>query len=359
MPESAQLKTATSFLVSAAAFVVVVAGLRAAQEIVVPFILAAFLALVSLPAMHWLQRKGLPSWAALIVITALVLIVGGLIVGIVGASVNKLSQQLPAYRERLASLQISLAAWLQRYDIDLGLGLGEEVFSAERGLNLFGMLLQSLGHLANNFLVVILLVVFMQLEAADLPAKLRAIYPERSDVFDRVDRIRTSVWQYARLKTRISLITAVFVTLWLWCLGVDFALLWGLLAFLLNFIPNIGSIIAAVPAVLVAVLQPSHGGDLPTMAQSLALGGWTTLGYVIVNILVGNFVEPRMLGSGVGLSALVVILSLVFWGWVLGPVGMVLSVPLTMIVKIVLENSVRWRWVAIFLGTSDELQVKR
>jgi len=219
-------------------------------------------------------------------------------------------------------------------------------------------MLGSVGHLLNNFLIVVLMLVFMQFEAANLPAKLRSIYPDKSIVFDRLERIKLSIWQYARLKTRISLITGVFVAAWLWLIGVDLPVLWGLIAFLFNFVPNIGSFIAAVPAVAVAILQPGHGGNLPTVADSLALGGWTALGYVLVNIVIGNVLEPRMLGSGVGLSTLVVFLSLVFWGWVLGPVGMVLSVPLTMIVKIALDNSENLQWIATLLGSSAESQAK-
>ncbi|MAT71754.1 MAG: hypothetical protein CMJ58_19780 [Planctomycetaceae bacterium] len=350
MTDKAQYTTGGSLLVSAAAFVVVVAGLRAAQEIVVPFILAAFLALISLPALNWFQRRGLPGWAAVLAMTAIVVVAGFFLVGVVGASVNKLSQQLPEYQQRLTALQINLSNWLKARGIAPEFGMGDEIFNAERGMSLLGGVLGSIGRLANNFLLVVLILVFMQLEAADLPAKLRAIYPADSDVVDRLDRIKASVWQYARLKTRISFITAAFVVVWLWLLGVDFPVLWGLLAFLLNFVPNIGSVIAAVPAVVVAILQPAHGGVPPTMAESLVLGGWTAFGYLFVNLVIGNVVEPRMMGSGVGISTLFVFLSLVFWGWVLGPVGMVLSVPLTMVVKIALENSEDLKWVAILLG---------
>lgn len=356
MSDPVQNKTGDSFLISAAAFVVVIAGLRAAQEIVVPFILAAFLALISLPLLHWFRNKGFPTWMALLTMTAIVVVIGFVIVGVVGASVNELSQQLPDYKIRLDSLQSNIATWLEQHGVEIGFSRVQDVFNADRGLSLFGNVLGSVGRLLNNFLIVVLILVFMQLEAADLPAKLRTIYPDQSNVFDRLERIKSSVWQYARLKTRVSLITGVLVTVWLWLWGVDFPVLWGLLAFLLNFVPNIGSVIAAVPAVLVAILQPGHGGTPPTMASSLALGGWTTLGYVLVNLVIGNVVEPRMLGSGVGLSTLVVFLSLVFWGWVLGPVGMVLSVPLTMIVKIVLENSENLQWVATLLGSSTAPQ---
>ena len=135
-------------------------------------------------------------------------------------------------------------------------------------------------------------------------------------------------------------VNGLLIAAWLWLLGVDFPLLWGLLAFLLNFIPNIGSFIAAVPAVVLAFLQ-----------LNLATAAYAAAGYVALDFVIGNVIEPRLMGRGLGLSSLVVFLSLVFWGWVLGPVGMLFSVPLTMIVKIVLDSSDDLRWIAILLSS--------
>jgi len=126
--------------------------------------------------------------------------------------------------------------------------------------------------------------------------------------------------------------------LWLGIQGVDYLVLWALLAFLLNFIPNIGSIIAAIPAVLLSFVQFGFTG-----------AGITALGFFIVNIVMGNIIEPRYMGKGLGLSTLVVFLSLLFWGWVLGPVGMLLSIPLTMIVKLALEANQETRWIGVLL----------
>ena len=129
---------------------------------------------------------------------------------------------------------------------------------------------------------------------------------------------------------------------------MDFPLLWGLLAFLLNFVPNIGSVIAAVPPVILAYVQL---GALPT---SIVI-----LGFSIINVFIGSFIEPKFLGKGLGLSSLVVFLSLVFWGWVLGPIGMLLSVPLTITAKLGLEANPNTRWVAILLGGSNASEPKK
>ena len=143
------------------------------------------------------------------------------------------------------------------------------------------------------------------------------------------------------IKTAVSAVTGTVVGLWVAALGLDFALLWGLVAFLLNFIPNLGSIIAAIPAVLLAMVQFGPG-----RAAVIAAG------YLVVNIVFGSVVEPMLMGRRLGLSTLVVFASLVFWGFVWGPVGMLFSVPLTMVVKIALENSKDFRWVAVMLDAN-------
>jgi len=152
-----------------------------------------------------------------------------------------------------------------------------------------------------------------------------------------------SVNRYLIIKTAVSIATGAAVTLWLTILGVDYPILWGVVAFLFNFVPNIGSIIAAVPALLLALVQLGPEAVL-----------YTGAGYVVINLVVGNAVEPRFMGRGVGLSTLVVFVSLVFWGWTLGLVGMLLSVPLTMIVKIALESKDETRWIAVLLGPDIE-----
>ena len=351
MADNSQSRVSNPVLVSVAAFVVIVAGLRAAQGIVVPFMVAAFLAMICLPPLQWFKEKGLPTWLALLAISAIIVVIGLVIVGVVGSSVNELRLQLPEYQERVAALQKDLEDWLKQRDVDVGLWFDQESFDAQQALSLFGSLLGALGSVLSNALVIVFTLIFMLLEAADFPAKLRAITPGSGDLSGRLDRIQASVRQYVSLKTIISFLTGVLVTAWLWLLGVDFPLVWGLLAFLFNFIPNIGSFIAAVPAIVVAFLQLDASGQPGTIAASLSLAAYAAAGYIVINVVIGSVIEPRLMGRGLGLSALVVFSSLIFGGWVLGPVGMLFSVPLTMIVKIVLDNSEDLRWVAILLGS--------
>jgi AI-2 transport protein TqsA len=182
--------------------------------------------------------------------------------------------------------------------------------------------------------------VFLLLEATGLPRKLRdAIGSRRSERLEWFGTVMSEVQRYLALKTLISAMTGLLIAASAWLLGVDFAMLWGVLAFFLNFIPNVGSIIAAVPAVLVALLQ--HG-----IGTALALAAV----YIAVNMVIGNLIEPALFGRRLGLSTLVVVLSLVFWGWVWGPVGMFLSVPLAMATKIMLDNTSGYRWVAALMA---------
>ncbi len=193
--------------------------------------------------------------------------------------------------------------------------------------------------LANGFLIIVT-AVFMLLEASSFPKKLREILDSPDRSLPQFEMITNEIKRYLAFKTWICLATGIIATLLLLAAGVDNAYLWGSLTFLLNYIPTIGSFIAAIPPILLAFVQYGF-----TRAIIVAIG------YVVLNLVIGNFVEPRVMGKGLGLSTLVVFLSLLFWGWVFGPVGMILSVPLTMMTKIVLESREDTKWIGIILGS--------
>ena len=186
---------------------------------------------------------------------------------------------------------------------------------------------------------IIFTVLFLIVESTSLPEKLRSISQNPEKTLGDLSAFMKSVNHYLVIKAVMSLITGLVIAVYLTVLGVDFAIVWGALAFFMNFVPYIGSIIAAVPAVILSLIDAGP-------VVSLAVAG----GFVVVNLIVGNVLEPRYMGRGLGLSTLVVFLSLIFWGWVFGPVGMFLSTPLTMIVKIALENDPRSRWISVLLS---------
>jgi len=333
------------FLISAACFVVIVAGMQAAASLLIPFLLSAFVAIICLPPLNWLTRHRIPSGISVLIIT-LSLIIGVLLLGtFVGSSIADFSSNLPAYQDRLKTITGDLLTWLSGLGVSISSQTIRDSLDPSAAMGMAGRLVSGLGNaLANTFLIV-LTVIFLLIEAAALPHKWR-VMGEHAPSAEHFGRFVESVNSYLTIKGWVSLATGATIAIWLAILGVDYPLLWGLIAFLFNFVPNIGSIIAAVPAVLLALVQLGPGTALATGA-----------GYVVVNIAMGNVVEPRFMGKGVGLSTLVVFLSLIFWGWILGPVGMLLSVPLTMIVKLALEANEQTRWLSTLLGPDVTSQI--
>lgn len=332
----------TVFLITAAALVVVIAGLKTASPVVVPFLLAVFLAVVASPPLFWLQHKGLPRWVALGLIITGGLLIHVLLVGLFGNTIAEFSRVYPEYNAQLQAQLVQAEAWLDRRGVrgvaDLYTRL-LATFDPSAVMRLAGNLFAGVGNLLTNAFLILLTVVFILIEAPSFPDKLRRISRHPEQTLAQMVVLGRDLTHYLAIKTVVSLVTGVLVGGWLAILDVDFAVLWGLLAFLFNFVPNIGSIIAALPAVLLAWVQ---GG----VQLALATAG----GYILVNVVLGNIVEPQAMGHGLGLSTLAVFLSLIFWGWVLGPVGMLLAVPLTMFVKALLENRPGTRWVGVLLG---------
>lgn len=328
-------------LFSVASFVIVVAGMKAASSILIPFLLSVFIAIICTPPLFWMRKKGVPDGLAIVVIILVIVAVGAGLSAFVGASVTDFSNNLPEYRQKLMDKTSGLFQWLGEHGVDVSEESISKNFNPGTAMQMAAKTLTSLSGVLSNAFLILLTVIFILLEASAFPAKLRtALYsPEKS--LSGFRRFTQSVNRYLALKTIFSLITGFIIFIWLTILGVDYAALWGLLAFALNYIPNIGSIIAAVPAVLLTLVQLGTGHAIAVAA-----------GYFAANTIVGSVLEPRFMGKGLGLSTLIVFLSLVFWGWVLGPVGMLLSVPLTMILKIALESNEDTRWLAVLLGSS-------
>jgi AI-2 transport protein TqsA len=180
------------------------------------------------------------------------------------------------------------------------------------------------------------------LEITSIPVKLKKVSSNPENSILRVQSVFQNINKYIAIKTWISLGTGLLVYFLLLIIGVDYPLLWAVLAFALNYIPTIGSIIALVPPVLLTIIQLG-------IIESLIV----LVGYLVINTIMGNILEPKFMGKGLGLSTLVVFLSLIFWGWVLGPIGMLLSVPLTITIKIALDSSDETKWLAVLLGPEN------
>lgn len=330
-------------LLQAAALVVVVAGLRAAAPFLLPLLLALFLALLSFPIVTWLCRRGvrLPLAVIATVLTEMgLLLIAGLVLS---GALNELARASPGYATQMVEKTRALIETLQAQGIDISGWFDIEnldpasLFDFAQGI-LRGTV-KGVASFVSLFTLVLVILICVLFEGAAMPDKLvRAfgIGGRRSDFLANVTR---QIQRYLGFKTLISLMTGTLLGLWVWALDVPFPLVWGMVAFVLNFIPAIGSIIAAIPAVLITLIQ--HG---------LGHAALVAVGYLAVNFLFGNLLEPHLMGRSFGLSTLVVFLSLIFWGWLWGPLGMLLSVPLTMVIKITLEETEQLRWVAVLLG---------
>ncbi|HAK60655.1 MAG TPA: hypothetical protein DCO77_09770 [Nitrospiraceae bacterium] len=342
MSEGTQPSQGSRILFVLAGLVIVVWGIHAAQSVLLPFLVAIFLAVIGASPVIWLEKKRVPSVVAVLLVVAGMVGVLLVMAALVGTSVTAFSDALPLYQKRLQEMTALSLTWLSGMGIDISDKLLLKHVDPGAIMRLIARMLSGLGSaLANTFLILIT-VIFILLEASSFPRKLRTAFRDPHATFPQFSRFADSLRRYLAIKTWISLATGMIIALWLALLGVDFPLLWGLLAFLLNYVPNLGSIIAAAPAVLVALIQLGPG----TAVLSAA-------GYIVVNVVLGNAVEPKLMGRGLGLSTLVVFLSLIFWGSLLGPVGMILSVPITMTLKIALESSEQTRWIAVMLGTGE------
>ena len=331
------------FLVVAAAFVIVVSGLKMAGPLLVPFLLAVFIAMIVSPLLAWLKRYHLPNGVAIFFVIALVFSVGLILAAVIGSSVDNFRQDIPTYSAKLTAMSTSIQQWLSQRGIAIDSEQWSSSFNPGAVMGVVGNTLASFGNVMTNAVMILLTVIFILAENVSFGEKLRSATGSNNSQ-EWLRTVSDSVHSYLALKAGISLLPGLVIFVWLTILGVDYAVLWGLIAFLLNFIPTVGSFIAAVPAVLLALVQ-----------LGVFEAGLTLAGFVVVNLIMGNVLEPRWMGRGLNLSPLVVFVSLVLWGWVLGPVGMLLSIPLTIMLKIALENQDETRWIGIMLGAGKRL----
>ena len=332
-------RSAITIAVSVIAFVVVIYGMQAARVILVPLLVAVFVAILCAPVMKYLERQRVPTGLAVAMVVILIVGIMVLAGSFVGGSIGAFNERLPFYQERLNERLTDIAALFGQQ-----ITVGRLIESVQPGsaMGFAANLLNSLQGLLANFFLIMFTVIFILLESSTLPAKMQLMMRNSRSDTEYFRKFTESLQRYLGIKTLTSLSTGLAVGVLTGIFGLDFPVLWGLLAFLLNYVPSIGSLIAAIPAVFIALIQLS-------LLQALMIG----LGYFVINIAIGGVIEPRVMGRGLGLSTLIVFLSLVFWGWIFGPVGMILSVPLTMTAKIALESSEKTALIAALLSAPE------
>lgn len=353
MPEENRTYKANRIILAAACMVILIAGLKLAQSFFIPILLAAFIATVSFPITNWLRRHRVPRFFA-VLITVLVdfaFLLGIVLIAssMVGDLETKYAQK---YRfiieDRIKETSETAVAVLERFNVEdaeqkvqeYGTSKLQEqlsdTFSFTKVLDLGTDVAWKVFSFMGTTFIVLILTVFMLSEARMFARRINAILDARGPNLQRIMDASSDVQRYLAIKTVISLVTGLLAGFLCWAAKIDFFLLWGILAFAMNFIPVIGSIIAGIAPLVLAFLV---GGP----ASALVIG----IGYVSINIFLGNFLEPMLMGRRFGLSTLVVLISVLFWGYIWGPIGMLLAVPLTMVIKVMLDNSDDLRWLAV------------
>ncbi|MDO4626155.1 MAG: AI-2E family transporter [Pasteurellaceae bacterium] len=340
-----------AFLIGTAALVIILAGIKLSVEIIVPFLLALFIAIICSPIINFMTARKVPHWLAIVLLFVLILLVFFFLFGLINNTVREFTASIPQYKillaERISSLKALAEKWNLPFVVPQETLLNE--LDPSSLMNFVSRLLLNFSNVVSNAFVLILVVIFMLLEAPTAKRKFALAMSRSLDEVNKeerhIDRILQSVIRYLGVKSLICFLTGFSIWLLLQFAGVQYAILWATLCFLFNYIPNIGAIIAAIPIILQTFLL----NGFPT-------GFGVTIGILILNMLIGNVLEPKLMGRSLGLSTLVIFLSLLFWGWLLGTVGMLLSIPLTMVIKIALESNPNTLRYAALLGDVSILE---
>jgi predicted PurR-regulated permease PerM len=348
MFEKNHLQNGIRILASLAALVIIIAGINLAQSVVVLFLVSFFLALLGTPPILWLKEKHIPSGFA-VAIVMIVMIVVVILIGVqIGESFSSFSNELPLLQSRIREEVVGLCASLKLKGIIITDKFFLDYIKPEAIMKLTAGLLSGLGSVLSDLVLILLTVTFILLEISNFPIKLRAILGDPKQVFPQFTKFAYDMKRYMVIKTSINLGAGILIGIWMYVLGVQFPVLWGFLAFLLHYVPNIGAFIAAVPAALMALVQLGMGRALLVCAGNLLVG-----------FIVGNVIEPRLMGRKLGLSTLVVFLSLIFWGSVLGLIGAILCIPLTMTLKFAFEENESTKWIAVLLGSEKFIDLSQ
>lgn len=330
-------------VVTLAAIFVLLLAMRATSQILAPLFMSFVLAVTVSPVQNWFIRKGTPSWLALVLTVVLVVVFILSVVWLVGNSVNNFSESIASYQDRLAEIQESLGGVLTKLGVDVSdLTTGDS--SSPRALlqlavNFVGGLVSGL----SNFGLIILTAIFFLVEAIAMPRKVKNVAPKSDAEVQRFFHLNEALREYMVINAAVGLLAAVINVGLLFVMGIEFAVLWGVLSFFFSFIPNVGFWFSVIPPAIMALIQFGPGQMLVVVVA-----------YIVINFLVDNVIKPQFIQRGVNISATVTFLALIIWGWVLGPIGAILAVPMAMIIQAIFDSRPETRWVAYLMGGGDK-----
>lgn len=331
----------------AAVFIIIIAGLKIASEIVIILLLAIFISSLLSAFLDFFERKHIPKIISYFLLTLFFVLFITLITYLINTSLNNFVKALPLYEEQIKSLILLIFSYLSAYDINMN---QEEILKLLDFNYLFSFtknIIGNLGVILSKLLLVTIGVAFILSENKLFSRKLRIIFRRDTQKLESFNLFSHNLQKYFAIKTFTSFLTGFLIYLVLLFFGIQYAILWAFIAFLFNFIPVVGSIVAAIPAVLIALLT----GEIHMTL-------WLAFLYVFINISISNIIEPKLMGNHLNLSPMVIFFSLIFWGWVLGIVGMFLAVPITMTIKIAFESSKNTQWIGILLGNISQNKSK-
>ena len=332
-------KTIYKTIITISSLIVIFAGLKFADKIVVPFLLSMFIALISLPLLKFFQSKKINTPLSVTLVLITIMSVSLSIAALIGTSLNSFRKSLPDYKEKIYNEIDKLSIFAEKYDITINSDILSDYIDPTFVMQSVANTISAFGNVLTNYLLILLIVMFTLSEAAGFSNKLKLAFKDSEKSIKNFNNFSNNMNKYLTIKTITSILTGLIIYISLSIIDLDHAIMWALIAFFLNYIPSIGSIIASIPAIIIALIQYN-------IYYAVLVAGI----YMAVNITLGSIIEPKYLGRELGLSTLVIFLSLLFWGWLLGPVGMLLSVPLTMILKIRLESYDDTKWIAVLLG---------
>lgn len=329
----------------AAAGIIVIAGLKIGAPIINPILMAIFFSIIIFHPISWLKKKGVNGiLSILIVILGLLIIFFG-IGGAVTRSIIEFSKNLPAYKQELHEITNSSITLLNGYGLNITKDTVTSDLNAGNALGYASKFITGVGGVFGQIVLLILVAAFILGETNSFPIKLKAVLKDPDASLGNITVISRNIRQYLGIKTITGLIGGVSIAILLFIMHIQYAIVWGLLVLLMRYIPNIGSVIAAIPIMLFVLIQDGLTGVL-----------YVGIAYGLINFIIGQIIEPKFLAKGMNLSTLAVFLSLVFWGWTLGDIGMLLAVPITMAMKISLETRENSRWMAIMLGSEKNAE---
>jgi AI-2 transport protein TqsA len=329
-----------SSIVNIAALIIIFAGVFYAKSIITPVLVALFISIICAQPISWLEKKRIPRWLALIIVILGLIVLFSGFTFLIGGTLSSFSSNLSQYESTLTTISNSFIQYLNENGLNINQDKISTLVQPAKILEFTASALNKLFNMVGTTFLIFLIILFILMEFGSFSIKAKAIQIESDKSISYFSSILQNIRNYLGIKTLLCLSIGVLIYFALLIIGVDYPLLWALIAGLMYYIPNIGSIISMIPTVLFALVQLGLGGAL-----------WTLGSGMLIHMVLGNFMEPRIMGKGLGLSTLVVFLSLLFWGFILGIVGMILSVPMTMTIKIILEQNEKTKWIAILLGT--------